>query len=305
MISAKDVARAAMVALLAAGAVRTKGVRRLALAAWRHGQVRFNERKGHEREDDGIGGVPGGKNAEERVASPNRRKPCKGHTMRVFALIVTAVVALAASRLQANVIVPATLWGGYTYAPHAWGEVDYGQPVPGYQYEDPKIAHWLCPRVRVEFDLSQTNLANVTSVQFDMSITMGYTGNTNFRVYLYRDGQPTGDCIIGTPSVSPHTYSGYWLFNSLGADQSSFDLHNSFSEGRSVANVVGLDGRIEFEIMEGHGDHTAGAQFYQLDPGPWWDEWIRVESAELQVIPEPATLSLLALGGLMALRRCR
>jgi hypothetical protein len=30
----KDVARAAMVVLLAAGAVRTKGVRRLALAAW-------------------------------------------------------------------------------------------------------------------------------------------------------------------------------------------------------------------------------------------------------------------------------
>ena len=70
-------------------------------------------------------------------------------------------------------------------------------------------------------------------------------------------------------------------------------------------NLVGQDGRIQFDFKDAFTESWAGAEFYQLDPGPWWGEWIRVESSELHVIPEPATLALLALGGLVLIRRRR
>jgi len=240
-------------------------------------------------------------------------------SMGAVGVMLCVLAILPGARTQASEIVLApSLFGGYGNNAYAYGPVDYGDPVPGYYYESGVIGTYEFPYVAARFDLNSVDWTQVSALELDVSFTT-YSSPALTAFWLQRfDDLGHMESVHGDSLYeSPHTDSGYWKFNITWDDshgyyavwsESSFDVYGGGPLGTfRLADFVGADGILEFGMRGTYTTSATGGTWgdirYYRD-GVWGHTDV-VNSAILRVVPEPATLALVALGGLGVLARRR
>jgi hypothetical protein len=216
------------------------------------------------------------------------------------------------------VLAPA-LFGGYGGNAYAYGPVGFGEAVPGYYHESGVDGTYEFPYVAARFDLSSVDWTQVSALELEVSFTTySSPASTTFWLLRVDDLGHFVESVHGaTVYESPHTDSGYWKFNITWDDsqgyyavcsESSFDVYGGGPLGTfRLADFIGADGILEFGMKGSYAwsgsGYTWGDIHYYKD-GVYGETDV-VNSATLRVVPEPCTLSLLAVGGVGALLRCK
>jgi hypothetical protein len=229
-------------------------------------------------------------------------------TAAIVFLLLMGCLSFPANASQ--VVLSPVLYGGYCSSEsgyHAYGLVGYDTPIYGLKQPSGGNIEYYSPLAFSVFDLSGFNLDQVQSIRLDVSLTTTLSfegsdsiGSVGFGAGIVRDGQLQlpGNNIHGPTSSGTfvqQTDTGFWTFTHAGS------ISNFTQEPtQPFVYYIGTDGLVEFWL--GQVGYTCGPPSSDIQY-LWESVEIHYANLTVEYIPEPATPSLLILGGLPLLRR--